>query len=94
MDETYIRVGGTWRYLYRALTAGGNLRLLPLTKTEYGCGQAFPGQDAAIEYDSRVPRVINTEAPAWLKAISELKAEGICPQTVEHRQVKSLKNVL
>ena len=32
-----------------------DLRLLPLTKTECGCGQAFPGQDAAIEYDSRVP---------------------------------------
>ena len=23
VDETYIRVGGTWCYLYRAITAGG-----------------------------------------------------------------------
>ncbi|AGG65880.1 hypothetical protein H924_02130 [Corynebacterium callunae DSM 20147] len=23
MDKTYIRVGGTWCYLYRAITAGG-----------------------------------------------------------------------
>lgn len=23
MDETYIRVGGKWCYLYRAITAGG-----------------------------------------------------------------------
>ena len=23
MDETYIRVGGRWCYLYRAITAGG-----------------------------------------------------------------------
>ena len=72
-----------------------DLRLLPLTKTECGCGQAFPGQDPAIDYDSRVPGVINTDkAPSLAKAISELKAEGICPQTVEHRQVKYLNNVL
>ena len=24
MDETYIRVGGKWCYLYRAITAGGH----------------------------------------------------------------------
>ena len=41
------------------------------------------------------PRVINADkAPSLAKAISELKAEGICPQTVEHRQVKYLNNVL
>ncbi|WP_240940963.1 transposase, partial [Corynebacterium ammoniagenes] len=41
------------------------------------------------------PRVINTDkAPALAKAISELKAEGICPPTVEHRQVKYLNNIL
>lgn len=41
------------------------------------------------------PRVINTDkAPSLAKAISELKEEGICPQTVEHRQVKYLNNVL
>ncbi|TWS50729.1 hypothetical protein AKJ22_01705, partial [Corynebacterium glutamicum] len=28
------------------------------------------------------------------KAITELKSEGICPPTVEHRQVKYLNNVL
>lgn len=69
--------------------------LLSLSEAQCRGGQAFPGQDAAIEYDSRVPRVINTDkAPALAKAISELKAEGICPQTVEHRQVKYLNNVL
>ena len=35
------------------------------------------------------PRVINTDkAPSLARAIAELKSEGICPQTVEHRQVK------
>ena len=37
--------------------------------------------------------VDHTTIYRWV-AISELKAEGICPQTVEHRQVKYLNNVL
>ena len=41
------------------------------------------------------PRVINTDkAPSLARAIAELKSEGICPQTVEHRQVKYLNNVI
>ena len=41
------------------------------------------------------PRVINTDkAPSLPRAISELKSEGICPPTVEHRQVKYLNNIL
>ena len=41
------------------------------------------------------PRVINTDkAPSLARAIAELKSEGICPPTVEHRQVKYLNNVL
>lgn len=40
-------------------------------------------------------RVINTDkAPSLARAIAELKSEGICPPTVEHRQVKYLNNIL
>ena len=43
----------------------------------------------------RHPRVINTDkAPSLARAIAELKSEGICPPTVEHRQVKYLNNIL
>ena len=39
--------------------------------------------------------MINTDkAPSLAKAISELKEEGICSPTVEHRQVKYLNNLL
>ena len=41
------------------------------------------------------PRVFNTDkAPSLARAIAELKSEGICPPTVEHRQVKYLNNIL
>ena len=41
------------------------------------------------------PEVINTDkAPTYAIAISELKAEGKCPQSTVHRQVKYLNNVI
>ena len=47
--------------------------------------------NASAEY----PRVINGDkAPSLARAIAELKSEGICPPTVEHRQVKYLNNIL
>ena len=39
--------------------------------------------------------MINADkAPSLARAIAELKSEGICPPTVEHRQVKYLNNIL
>ena len=44
-DEIYIRVGGRWCYLYRAITAGGQtLDFLPLSEAERGRSETFPGQ--------------------------------------------------
>ena len=41
------------------------------------------------------PQVINTDkAPTCGIAISELKAEGKCPEETVHRQVKYLNNVI
>ena len=40
-------------------------------------------------------KVINGDkAPSLARAIAELKSEGICPPTVEHRQAKYLNNIL
>ena len=55
VDETYIRVGGRWCYLYRAITAGGQtLDFLPLSEAERGRSEAFPGQGPQIQCVSRV----------------------------------------
>ena len=96
VDETYIRVGGTWCYLYRAITAGGQTLDFYLSpKRNVAAAKRFLAKTLRSNTTAGSPRVINTDkAPALAKAISELKAEGICPQTVEHRQVKYLNNVL
>ncbi|MGP5573510.1 IS6 family transposase [Corynebacterium casei] len=96
VDETYIRVGGTWCYLYRAITAGGQTLDFYLSpKRNVAAAKRFLAKTLRSNTTAGSPRVINTDkAPALAKAISELKAEGICPQTVEHRQVKYLNNVI
>ena len=96
VDETYIRVGGKWCYLYRAITAGGQTLDFYLSpKRNVAAAKRFLAKTLRSNTSAGFPRVINTDkAPSLSKAIIELKEEGICPQTVEHRQVKYLNNVL
>ena len=54
VDETYIRVGGRWCYLYRAITAGGQTLDFYLSEAERGRREAFPGQGPQIQCVSRV----------------------------------------
>ena len=43
----------------------------------------------------QIPRVINTDkAPAYGRALAQLKQEGKCPPDVEHRQIKYRNNIL
>ena len=79
-----------------AITAGGQTLDFYLSpKRNVAAARRFLAKTLRSNTTAGSPRVINTDkAPALAKAISELKAEGICPQTVEHRQVKYLNNVI
>ncbi|GFK17526.1 transposase [Corynebacterium glutamicum] len=96
MDETYIRVGGKWCYLYRAITADGQTLDFYLSpKRNVAAAKRFLAKALRSTASAGYPRVINTDkAPSLARAIAELKSEGICPPTVEHRQVKYLNNIL
>jgi len=88
------RVGGRWCYRYRAVTSRGDTLdffLSPrrnttsatrlLVKTLRSTAHAGP------------PRVINTDKnPALAAAITQLKAEGRCATSVQHRRVNYLNN--
>ena len=87
VDETYIRVGGRWCYLYRAITAGGQTLDFYLSpKRNVAAAKCFLAKAVRSNASAGYPRVINTnKAPSLARAIAELKSEGICPPTVEHR---------
>ena len=87
MDETYIRVGGRWCYLYMAITADGQTLDFYLSpKWNVAAAKRFLAKAFKSNASAGYPRVINAEkAPCLARAIAELKSEGICPPTMEHR---------
>ena len=100
-------VPGGWMRPISGSAAGGttSIGLLPLVarprdfylspKRNVAAAKRFLAKTLRSNVSAGFPRVINTDkAPSLAKAISELKEEGICPPTVEHRQVKYLNNVL
>ncbi len=120
VDETYVKIKGTWTYLYRAIDSQGNTLefLLSPTRDAEAAKRFFEkalpcpagsvpqaptvekqGTESATPTDFKVsraaPRVINVDKnAAYPKAIADLKASGILPESVELRQVKYLNNLI
>jgi transposase, IS6 family len=118
VDETYIKIKGTWTYLYRAVDSEGNTLEFLLSPTRdaqaakrfflkalHSTAASTPGAHpveeqvaeptAAANPATSAPRVINVDKnAAYPKAIAELKATGVLPESVELRQVKYLNNLV
>ena len=99
VDETYIRVGGKWCYLYRAVTKDGrSVEFYMSTRRNTTAATRFLGKalrGAGHRGPHNGPRVIGTDkAPTYAGAIEKLITEQKLPRMVEHRQVKYLNNVL
>jgi transposase, IS6 family len=95
VDETYVKVKGTWVYLYRAVDSeGATLEfLLSATRDAEAAKRFFTKMLAAPH--TCPPRVITVDKnAAYPKAIQELKAVGTLPEACELRQVKYLNNLV
>jgi transposase, IS6 family len=95
VDETYIRVKGKWRYLYRAVdSTGATLDFLLSAKQDAAAAKRFLAK-ALGRANHPTPRVINTDKhAAYPPAIVQLKDEGVLEETCQHRPVQYLNNVL
>ena len=103
VDETYIKVKGKWKYLYRAVDSKGNTLDFMLSPKGYRSAYARRNKQAAKRFFKKVlkarhneqPRVINVDKnPAYPPAIEELKAEQVLEEKSEIRQVKYLNNLV
>src|ERR1700753_205568 len=93
IDETYIKVKGSDRYLYRAIdSTGQTIDFLLTAQRDKAAAQRFLRN--AIEVSGNaMPRVMNVDKnPAYPAAVEALKAEGVVPRRVELRQCKYLNN--
>jgi IS6 family transposase len=95
VDETYIRVKGNWRYLYRAVdSSGATLDFLLSAKQDAVAAKRFLTK-ALGRANHPTPRVINTDKhAAYPPAIVQLKDEGVLEENCQHRPVQYLNNVL
>ncbi|MGR5993055.1 IS6 family transposase [Bacillus cereus] len=90
LDETYIKVKGEWRYLYRAIDGDGHTLDIQLRKTR--------DHQAAYMFMKRIvkafgePTVLTTDkAPALLCAFKKLLNNGFYKDT-KHCTLKPLNN--
>ena len=93
MDETYIKVGGKDRYLYRAVDKFGNTVDFLLTKRRMkGSAQNFLNK--AIGNNSK-PRVINIDKSGANKSgIRSINRELMTIKKIKIRQCKYLNNIV
>ena len=95
IDETYIKVKGQDKYLYRALdSTGQTIDFLLAAKQDKAAAKRFLRR--AIEASGNpMPRVINVDKnPAYPAAVEALKSEKVLPRRVALRQCKYLNNVI
>jgi IS6 family transposase len=94
VDETYIKVKGKWKYLYRAITKSGDTLDFYLSATRNArAAKVFLGKILRKMKSFEKPNKINTDqAPSYSHAIEELKREGLLNDWVVHRKIKYLNN--
>jgi transposase, IS6 family len=94
-DETYIKVKGKDKYLYRAVdSTGQTIDFLLTAKRDAAAAKRF-FRKALNSPGNPMPRVINVDKNrAYPAAVEALKEEGILPGRVHLRQCKYLNNVV
>jgi len=95
VDETYIKVKGKDRYLYRAVDSTGQTIDFLLTAKRDAAGAKRFFRKALQSPGNPTPRVVNVDKnPAYPAAMEALKTERMLPRRVRLRQCKYLNNIV
>ena len=95
IDETYVRVGGAWHYLYRGVDSNGDtLDFLLRATRDRNAAIAFFRKTVGASHTTP-PRVVNVDKnPAYPIAFEAIKHEGFFRPRSSLRQCKYLNNVI
>jgi transposase-like protein len=95
VDETYVRVGGRWRYLFRAVDKHGRL-IASMLSSRRDTGAAYRFLRKALRAVSDCPpsSITADKLASYPNAILRLQNEGLLPNDVVHRTSKYLNNIL
>jgi transposase, IS6 family len=95
VDETYVKIKGEWKYLYRAIDAPGQTIgfMLSAKRDARAAKRFFRKMLKAASHSS--PRVINVDKNrAYPLAVEQLKEEGTLPNRTQLRPSKYLNNLI
>jgi transposase-like protein len=95
VDETYVKIKGEWKYLYRAVDSTGQTIdfMLSAKRDARAAKRFFRKMLKAASHSS--PRVINVDKnPAYPPVVEQLKEEGILSNRTHLRQCKYLNNLI
>ena len=95
VDETYIKVKGNWKYLYRAVDSDGDtIDFMLSSKRDRKAAKRF-FKKALSSNHNQIPRVITVDKNvAYPPAIDELKNDKILSKNIGFRQIKYLNNII
>jgi transposase-like protein len=95
VDETYVKIKGTWMYLYRAVDSQGKTLEFRLSATrDAEAAKQFFAKALGASH-TVTPRVITVDKNAASpKAFHELKVAGTLAAVCELRQSKYLNNLV
>ncbi|ANY82949.1 hypothetical protein BB934_32535 (plasmid) [Microvirga ossetica] len=95
VDETYVRVGGRWKYLFRAIDKHGQLIDFMLADRR-NTRAAYRFLRKAIKAMSHYPpsSITTDKLASYPKAILRLQNEGLLSKDVKHCTSKYLNNIL
>ena len=95
VDETYVRVGGKWRYLFRAVDKHGRLIASMLShRRDTGAAYRFLRKALRTMSDCPPSSITTDKLASYPKAIRRLQKEDLLSKNVEHRKSKYLNNII
>ena len=95
LDETYVKINGIWRYLYRAIDKNGQTLdwMLSLHRNKKSAKRFF--KKILSNQHTINPRVINVDkSPTFPPALSELQDEMVFDIKTKLRPIKYLNNAM
>jgi transposase-like protein len=95
VDETYIKIRGVWKYLYRAVDSQGNTLDFMLSAKRDGKAAARFLHKVLKGQHTQLPRVVTVDKnAAYPVAMEVLRDDETLAETTKLRQVKYLNNVV
>jgi len=95
VDETYVRVGGRWKYLFRAVDKHGQLIDFMLSdRRNTRAAYRFLRKALKVMRDYPPSSIMTDKLASYPNAIRRLQREGHLANDVEHRTSKHLNNII